>query len=144
MLVSIRKGGRVQHLTTATKPGATKANTTCEGTVASACERLALLANPTRLKIVLELATGPCCVCVLTERLGLSQPSVSHALSELKNAGLLRKRRIKSKHYYSLAEVFAEHTDSAGEPSSLTLGLTDDVSMRIVRGNSRELEPPSK
>src|ERR687885_413293 len=48
------------------------------------------LADPARVAIVNRLAgSETCCVCQLTEPLGLSQPTVSHHLRVLREAGLV-------------------------------------------------------
>jgi ArsR family transcriptional regulator len=51
------------------------------------------LADPHRVKIVNLLATSPdpVCVCEFTGPLGLSQPTVSHHLKKLVQAGLLER-----------------------------------------------------
>jgi ArsR family transcriptional regulator, arsenate/arsenite/antimonite-responsive transcriptional repressor len=62
------------------------------------------LADPARVKIINLLATSPepVCVCELTEPLGLSQPTVSHHLKKLVQAGLLERERRGTWAYYSL------------------------------------------
>jgi ArsR family transcriptional regulator, arsenate/arsenite/antimonite-responsive transcriptional repressor len=62
------------------------------------------LADPHRVQIVNLLATSPdpVCVCELTEPLGLSQPTVSHHLKKLVDAGLLEREQRGSWAYYSL------------------------------------------
>ena len=52
---------------------------------------LGLLANPIRLQLLHLLLeeTEPVCVCDLTGALGLKQPTVSHHLKLLKNAGVV-------------------------------------------------------
>ena len=62
------------------------------------------LADPARVRIVNMLATADedVCVCDLTPELGLSQPTVSHHLRKLAEAGLLRRRRQGTWAYYSL------------------------------------------
>ena len=52
---------------------------------------LGLLANPIRLQLLHLLLeeTGPICVCDLTAALGLKQPTVSHHLKLLKDAGVV-------------------------------------------------------
>jgi ArsR family transcriptional regulator len=62
------------------------------------------LADPARVKIVNLLATSPepVCVCEFTEPLGLSQPTVSHHLKKLMNAGLLDREQRGTWAYYSL------------------------------------------
>jgi ArsR family transcriptional regulator, arsenate/arsenite/antimonite-responsive transcriptional repressor len=49
------------------------------------------LADPHRVRILNRLATSPdpVCVCELTGPLGISQPTVSHHLKKLVQAGLL-------------------------------------------------------
>ncbi len=72
-------------------------------------ERLAAalkaLADPARLRLVSHLATSPeaeACVCELTAPLGLTQPTVSHHLKILYEAGLLDRERRGSWVYYRL------------------------------------------
>jgi len=62
------------------------------------------LADPNRVKIVNLLATSPepVCVCEFTEPLGLSQPTVSHHLKKLMDAGLLEREQRGTWAYYSL------------------------------------------
>jgi ArsR family transcriptional regulator len=63
-------------------------------------ERLAaalrVLAEPARLRllsIISACAEGEACVCDLTEPLGLSQPTVSHHLKVLADAGLVEREQ---------------------------------------------------
>jgi ArsR family transcriptional regulator, arsenate/arsenite/antimonite-responsive transcriptional repressor len=62
------------------------------------------LADPHRVRIVNLLATSPepVCVCEFTEPLGLSQPTVSHHLKQLVQAGLLTREQRGTWAYYSL------------------------------------------
>jgi ArsR family transcriptional regulator, arsenate/arsenite/antimonite-responsive transcriptional repressor len=62
------------------------------------------LADPARVKILNRLATSPepVCVCEFTEPLGLSQPTVSHHLKKLLDAGLLEREQRGTWAYYSL------------------------------------------
>ena len=62
------------------------------------------LADPHRVKIVNLLATSPTpvCVCEFTDPLGLSQPTVSHHLKQLVQAGLLEREQRGTWAYYSL------------------------------------------
>ena len=69
-------------------------------------ERLAAqfkaLSDPTRLAIVNQLASAEeCCVCNL-EPLGLSQPTISHHLKILREAGLVESTRRGTWAYYRL------------------------------------------
>jgi ArsR family transcriptional regulator, arsenate/arsenite/antimonite-responsive transcriptional repressor len=51
------------------------------------------LSDETRLRILNMLYVRECCVCEVIQVLGISQPRVSHHLSSLYNAGLLKMRR---------------------------------------------------
>jgi ArsR family transcriptional regulator len=62
------------------------------------------LADPARVRIVNMLAAAEhgVCVCDLIPHLGLSQPTVSHHLRKLADAGLLERRREGTWAFYSL------------------------------------------
>jgi ArsR family transcriptional regulator, arsenate/arsenite/antimonite-responsive transcriptional repressor len=62
------------------------------------------LADPQRVRIVhlLAVADGPVCVCDLVEPLGIAQPTVSHHLRKLVEAGLLDREQRGTWAYYSL------------------------------------------
>jgi ArsR family transcriptional regulator, arsenate/arsenite/antimonite-responsive transcriptional repressor len=62
------------------------------------------LADPHRVKIVNLLATSPepLCVCEFTGPLRLSQPTVSHHLKKLVQAGLLSREQRGIWAYYGL------------------------------------------
>lgn len=65
------------------------------------------LADPARVKIVNLLATSaePVCACEFEPALGLSQPTVSHHLKKLTNAGLLEREQRGKWAYFSLDEA---------------------------------------
>jgi ArsR family transcriptional regulator, arsenate/arsenite/antimonite-responsive transcriptional repressor len=61
------------------------------------------LADPARVRIVNLLATsGAACVCELVGPLGLAQPTVSHHLRKLTDAGLLEREQRGVWAYYAL------------------------------------------
>ena len=74
------------------------------GEAANAAAVFKALADPTRVRIVNLLATSddPVCVCDLTPSLGLGQPTVSHHLKKLVDAGLLRREARGTWAYYTL------------------------------------------
>ena len=74
-----------------------------EEAVATA-ELFKALGDPARVRIVNLLATSgePVCVCELIEPLGLSQPTVSHHLKKLVDAGLLEREQRGKWAYFSL------------------------------------------
>src|SRR3954447_13107452 len=60
------------------------------------------LADPTRVAIVNRLAAGECCVCDLNAAFDLSQPTISHHLTLLREAGLVGAARRGTWAYYGL------------------------------------------
>lgn len=66
---------------------------------------LKAVADPARLQILhlLRAAVAPVCVCDLTAALGIGQPTVSHHLARLKEAGLVTSRKRGIWAYYALA-----------------------------------------
>jgi ArsR family transcriptional regulator len=62
------------------------------------------LGDPARVRIVNLLATSsePVCACELYEPLGLAQPTVSHHLKKLVEAGLLDREQRGKWAYFSL------------------------------------------
>lgn len=66
---------------------------------------LKALADPTRLRllsIVAATQNGEACVCDLTEPVGLSQPTVSHHLKILTEAGFLTRSKRGTWAYYAI------------------------------------------
>ena len=63
------------------------------------------LAEPARVRIMNVLATSsePVCACDFNGPLGLSQPTVSHHLKKLTDAGLLEREQRGKWAYYSLS-----------------------------------------
>ena len=73
------------------------------------------LADPNRLRllsIVKSSEGGEACVCDLTEPLNLGQPTVSHHLKILVDAGLLHRDKRGTWAYYSLVPGSIERTTS--------------------------------
>jgi ArsR family transcriptional regulator len=64
--------------------------------------RFKALADPTRVAIVNRLAAGECCVCDLNAVFDLSQPTISHHLKVLREAGLVESSRRGTWAYYRL------------------------------------------
>lgn len=66
------------------------------------------LSDPLRLKLLEMLSqsdrtqSGEICVCDLADKLGVSQPNVSHHLKILKTAGLVRCERNAGFAYYQV------------------------------------------
>src|SRR5438128_11917806 len=65
--------------------------------------RFKALADPTRVAIVSRLAAAPeVCVCDLTAAFELSQPTISHHLKILRDAGIVESSRRGTWAYYRL------------------------------------------
>ena len=65
--------------------------------------RFKALGDPTRVAIVNRLAScDECCVCDLNDAFDLSQPTISHHLKVLRDAGLVESSRRGTSAYYRL------------------------------------------
>ncbi len=62
------------------------------------------LADETRLRILKLLEFREMCVCEVMIALGLTQPTASHHLGILNNAGLIKKRKEGRWVYYSVTK----------------------------------------
>jgi len=62
------------------------------------------LSDPTRLTMVASLwkADAPICICDFTAGLGLGQPTISHHMARLKEAGLVESQKSGIWVYYRL------------------------------------------
>lgn len=70
-----------------------------------------VLGEPARLQLLSLIAarpSGEACVCELTEPLELSQPTVSHHLKVMYEAGLLQKERRGNWMYYKIVPARIE------------------------------------
>ena len=71
--------------------------------------RFKALADPTRVAIVNRLGTADeVCVCELNAEFDLSQPTISHHLKVLRDAGLLASTRRGTWAYYRLVPEAVE------------------------------------
>ncbi|MBO0842016.1 MAG: metalloregulator ArsR/SmtB family transcription factor [Nocardioides sp.] len=86
------------------------------------------LGDPTRVKLLSLIAAaegGEACICDLTEPVGLSQPTVSHHMKQLVEAGLVtREQRGKWAYFavvptvlHSLAAALAPTTTAGERPA---------------------------
>ena len=71
------------------------------------------LSDPSRVRIVSALVPGELCVCDIAASVGMSQSAVSHQLRALRDAGLVKFRKVGRKAYYALesdhiASLFSE------------------------------------
>jgi len=92
-----------------------------EAAAAGLARVFAALSDPTRVSIVNRLASGEeCCVCDLTEAFALSQPTISHHLRILREAGLVESERRGTWAYYRLVPEAIERLRGVFEPAVLT------------------------
>ncbi len=81
-----------------------------EAEALATAELFKALGDPARVRIVNLLATSdePVCACELYEPLALSQPTVSHHLKKLTDAGLLEREQRGKWAYFSLKRAAVE------------------------------------
>ena len=91
-----------------------RANACCSPVIggildAAAAEQLArsfkALGDPTRMRLLSLIATtdgGEACICDLTAPVGLSQPTVSHHMKQLVEAGLITREQRGKWAYYAV------------------------------------------
>jgi ArsR family transcriptional regulator, arsenate/arsenite/antimonite-responsive transcriptional repressor len=98
------------------------------GLDADGAQRLAavlkVIAEPTRLRllsIVAAQADGEACICDLTDPVGLSQPTVSHHMKLLVEAGLLEREQRGKWAYYRLVpgalDALGELVSAVAQPA---------------------------
>lgn len=81
------------------------------GLTPEAADRLArvfkALSDPSRVRLLSMIAASPgaeACICDLTAPLGLSQPTVSHHMKQLTDAGLVSRDQRGRWAYFSLVD----------------------------------------
>jgi len=82
--------------------------------------QLKALADPARLQLLsIVLASGSACICDLIEPVGLSQPTVSHHMRVLVDAGLLtREKRGKWVHFSVNAQALRDLSEQLADPGA--------------------------
>jgi ArsR family transcriptional regulator len=75
-----------------------------EAEATATAELFKALSDPARVRIVNVLAgaDGPVCACEFEPALGLSQPTVSHHLKKLTDAGLIEREQRGKWAYFTL------------------------------------------
>ena len=69
---------------------------------------LKALSDPKRLRIVDMLSCGELCACVIQEEFSITQPTLSHDMRVLLDAGIVSARKEWKNTYYSLNTEFLE------------------------------------
>lgn len=76
---------------------------------AETAKTLKVLSDPKRLRIVDMLSCGELCACQILEAFHVTQPTLSHDMKLLVEAGIVKDRREGKNIYYSLdAEVLGK------------------------------------
>jgi ArsR family transcriptional regulator len=84
--------------------------------------RLKALADPTRLRLFSLVASSTeQCACDLTKPLGVSQPTVSHHLKVLTDAGLLTRQQRGKWAYFSVSTGTLAELSVFLDPSAVSL-----------------------
>ena len=80
--------------------------------VDSSVDVLKALADPTRLQMVgaLKRSAQPVCICDFTAAFNLSQPTISHHVGKLRDAGLVEVTKKGIWAYYRLADHLEPRT----------------------------------
>ena len=80
-----------------------------------------VLADPARLRLLSLIAAAPggACACDLVEPLGRSQPTVSHHLKALREAGLVEGERVGAWVWYRVVPERLEALRGALAPAPL-------------------------
>src|SRR4249920_8266 len=95
------------------------------GQAAALARLLKALADPTRLRLVSMVAAydgGEACVCDLTEPLGLTQPTISHHLKILVDAGIFTRDKRGVWAYYALVPAALNALSAALQPTAAQPG----------------------
>ena len=73
-----------------------------------------IFGDPTRCKIISALYDDELCVCDISNVLGMTKSAVSHQLSILRQANLVKFRREGKNVYYSLSDHHIKEIFEAG------------------------------
>lgn len=65
--------------------------------------------DESRLQILEQLKSGELCACKLLEELNISQPTLSHHLKILCDAGIVKVRKAGKWMYYSISQEGMSH-----------------------------------
>lgn len=102
---------------------------------------LAALADPTRMEIMRELAGKPeVCACDFTSCCDVSQPTVSHHLRVLRDAGAVTSERRGSWVFYQIAPNLLERLSGIAQ----TIIPGGMVPVTALRRPAKESSPPAQ
>ncbi len=86
-----------------------------------------ILADPLRFRIVDLLANEVLCTCHLVELTGAKQPTISHHLKVLRDAGVVSSEPVGRNTYYRLkTETLQNYSQMVSEIADRAAGATRD------------------
>lgn len=90
-------------------------------TAATLAHMFKALGDPTRIKLLSLIAAAPegeACICDMTDPVGLSQPTVSHHMKLLVDAGLATREQRGKWAYYRVVPAVLSSLATALEPTA--------------------------
>ena len=86
-------------------------------------KKLKVISDPKRLKIIDMLSCDELCACEILEKFDISQPTLSHDMRKLEEAGLISSRREGKNTYYYLDKA---SLDEIEDSLNLIFHIQDD------------------
>ena len=86
-------------------------------------KKLKVISDPKRLKIIDMLSCDELCACEILEKFDISQPTLSHDMRKLEEAGLVTSEREGKNTYYSLDKASLDEIENS---LNLIFNIQDD------------------
>lgn len=98
-------------------------------------ELFRLLADPTRLRILVLLYHRELCVCEISDILNISQPKISRHIAKLRTTGLVNLSRHAQWVFYQLNRDENEQESV----NNLLVGILQQILDEVHKGNYQEI-----
>ena len=89
----------------------------------SVAKKLKVISDPKRLRIIDILSCDQLCACEILEKFDISQPTLSHDMRKLEEAGLVTSERDGKNTYYSLDKASLDEIENS---LNLIFNIQDD------------------
>ena len=76
-------------------------------------KKLRVISDPKRLRIIDMLSCDKLCACEILEKFDISQPTLSHDMRKLEEAGLVTSRREGKNTFYSLDKASLDEIEDS-------------------------------
>ena len=76
-------------------------------------KKLKVISDPKRLRIIDILSCDQLCACEILEKFNISQPTLSHDMRKLEEAGLVTSEREGKNIYYSLDKASLDEIEDS-------------------------------